>query len=184
MLRYLRDYLELVLPAGLIILFDQWTKWLIITKLDFGQMWSPWSWLHPYAKFVHWSNTGAAFGMFQQFGGVFTILAIMVSLFIFYYYPRIERSEWLVRLALIMQLGGAIGNLIDRLRQGYVIDFISLGSFAVFNVADACISMGVVVLMTGMYLRDRRIKQAITAPKVDDDPANSPERLVQESPGE
>ncbi len=162
-MRRVLDYVQLILPAAVLIAFDQWTKWLVTTRIPYSGSWSPWPWLEPYARIVHWSNTGAAFGMFQNFNLVFTVLAILVSLFILYYYPRIARSEWLVRLALILQLAGAVGNLIDRLRQGQVTDFISVGSFAVFNVADSCISVGVVVLMLGMYLRERGEKQAASA---------------------
>jgi signal peptidase II len=161
--RHLRDYAELILVAAFIILFDQWTKWLVTTNLALSERWAPWPWLMPYARIVHWSNTGAAFGMFQEFNQVFKVLPIFVSLFILYYYPKIERSDWLIRLALCMQLGGALGNWIDRIRLDYVIDFVSVGTFAVFNVADSCISVGVVVLILGMYLKERRDQQAQAA---------------------
>jgi signal peptidase II len=81
---------------------------------------------------------------------VFTVLAIVVSAAIIYYYRNTERADWLVRLALAMQLGGALGNLVDRLTEGTVTDFISLGSFPVFNLADACISLGVALLLIDM----------------------------------
>jgi signal peptidase II len=55
-----------------------------------------------------------------------------------------------------LQLGGALGNLIDRLTQGYVTDFISVGTFPVFNVADASISIGVAILILGMWIKERR----------------------------
>jgi signal peptidase II len=64
-----------------------------------------------------------------------------------------------LRIALAMQMGGALGNLIDRLTQGYVTDFVSLGRFAVFNVADASISVGVAVLVIGVWLKDRQDAQ-------------------------
>jgi signal peptidase II len=154
--RYLRDYLYLLIPAGMFILVDQWTKWLVSSNLALGEAWAPWPWLMPYARIIHWSNTGSAFGMFQGLGNMFAVLAVFVSIFILYYYPKIETSDWLVRLALTLQLSGAIGNLIDRIRQGYVTDFISVGNFAVFNVADSCISVGTVALVVGMYVRDLR----------------------------
>lgn len=159
MRKYLRDYLSLILPATAIVAFDQWTKWIVSTNLDLGEMWAPWPWLMPYARFVHWSNTGSAFGLFQGFGLVFTILAILVAIFILYYFPKVERSEWIIRTALTMQMGGAVGNLVDRLRQGYVTDFISVGNFAVFNVADSFISIGTVVLLIGMYQYDKKEQQ-------------------------
>jgi len=138
-----------------IILVDQWTKYLVRTNIPLGGTWSPWEWLAPYARIVHWTNTGAAFGMLQGFGMIFTILSILVAGFMVYYFPRIPHEEWPLRIAMGMQFGGAIGNLIDRLTIGEVTDFVSVGSFAVFNVADACITIGVVVLLLGMWIKER-----------------------------
>jgi signal peptidase II len=160
--KYIRDYSVLVLIGGLIIVADQITKYWVRTNIPMGDMWSPWSWLAPYARIVHWKNTGAAFGMFQNFNIIFTILAIVVSIAIFYYFPRVPREEWPLRLAMGMQLGGAVGNLIDRLIQGYVTDFVSVGNFAVFNVADASISVGVVVLILGVWIMDQSQKKTVT----------------------
>jgi signal peptidase II len=100
--------------------------------------------------------------MLQNFNIIFTILAIVVSIAILYYFPRVPREEWPLRLAMGMQLGGAVGNLIDRLIQGYVTDFVSVGNFAVFNVADASISVGVVVLILGVWVMDQSQKKAAT----------------------
>jgi signal peptidase II len=86
----------------------------------------------------------------------FSILAVIVSIIILYYFPQVSRTEWHLRLAMSMQLGGAVGNLIDRIREGYVIDFVSVGTFAVFNVADASISVGVAVLLIGVLWKDWR----------------------------
>jgi signal peptidase II len=145
--------------AGIIIISDQITKYLVRLNLPMGGIWAPWPWLAPYARIVHWANTGAAFGMFQNFNIVFTVLAIAVSIAIFYYFPRVPREEWPLRLAMGMQLGGAVGNLIDRLVQGYVTDFVSVGNFAVFNIADASISVGVVVLILGVWIMDQSQKK-------------------------
>jgi signal peptidase II len=158
--KHIGDYVFLVAVAGIIVAFDQWTKALVRTNIEFGQAWSPWPWLMPYARIVHWQNTGAAFGMLQRFGNVFSILAILVSLVILYYFPQVPRAEWHLRIAMGMQLGGALGNLVDRLTQGFVTDFISLGNFAVFNVADASISVGVAVLIIGVWIKERQQKKA------------------------
>lgn len=152
----LKDYLGLGLMAGVIVALDQWTKSLVEANIPFGGFWSPWPWLTHYARIVHWKNTGAAFGILQDFGGVFTILAIIVSIAILYYFPQVPRQDRIMRLAMGLQLGGALGNLVDRLTQGYVTDFISLGNFAVFNIADASISSGVAVLIIGIWLKDRQ----------------------------
>jgi len=159
MKKYVLDYTILIGVAGLIVALDQWTKYLVRTLIPFGGSWSPWPWLEPYARIVHWQNTGAAFGMFQGFGLVFTILAFIVAIAILYYYPRVPRSEWALRVAMVMMLGGAVGNLIDRLTQGTVTDFVSLGNFAVFNVADASISVGTAILIVAVWLSERKEKK-------------------------
>lgn len=149
--------------TGTIVALDQWTKWLIRTNLPTTGMWLPeWlEWLSPYARFVNWHNTGAAFGMFQGASMIFTVLAFIVISVIIYYFPQVDRKDWYLRIALSMQLGGAIGNLIDRLTQdGRVTDFISVGNFPVFNIADASISVGTAVLLLGVYLQERALHKA------------------------
>lgn len=154
-------YWPIATIAALIVALDQWTKWLVRVNIPDGGVWLPESlgWLSPYARIVHWHNTGAAFGMFQNASMVFTVLAFIVIAAIIYYYPHVENSDWSLRLAMSMQLGGAIGNLIDRLTLGRVTDFISIGTFPVFNVADASISVGAVVLLLGVWLTERSEKQ-------------------------
>ena len=88
------------------------------------------------------------------------MLAIIVIALIFYYFPRIEASDWTLRVALVLQLAGASGNLVDRLLRGKVTDFISIGTFPVFNVADSSISIGVVVLLLGVWWKERMEKKA------------------------
>lgn len=156
MKKYIQDYASVLGIAAIIVVFDQWTKNLVRTQIPIGGSWSPWPWLEPYARIVHWNNTGAAFGILQGFGVVFTVLAFIVSIAILYYYPRVPRSEWAIRLAMTMQLAGAVGNLIDRLTQGTVTDFVSLGTFAVFNVADASISIGTAILVLAVWISERK----------------------------
>jgi signal peptidase II len=160
--------------SGTIIGLDQWTKWLVRTSIPYGEQWLPeWlNWLEPYARFVHWYNKGAAFGMFQQGAMVFTVLAFIVIGAILYYYPRVDITDWPLRLALSLQMAGAAGNLIDRLTLGHVTDFISVGTFPVFNIADASISVGVAVLILGAWYQERKSKQE---PK----PQTSPEEISQ-----
>jgi signal peptidase II len=87
------------------------------------------------------------------------VLAFIVIGLILYYYPQVEKADWSLRLAMSMQLGGAIGNLTDRLAIGHVTDFISIGTFPVFNVADASISVGAVVLLLGIWVMERNEKK-------------------------
>lgn len=158
MKKFLRKTYWLLIVATIIVLLDQYTKWLVISNIPYGGFWSPWEWLTPYARIVHWSNTGVAFGMLQGMNPVFIVLAFVVSGMIIFYYQKLLREDWLLKLALMLELGGAVGNLVDRIRFGHVIDFISVGNFAVFNVADSCITVGVIVLLIGVFIQEKRDK--------------------------
>jgi signal peptidase II len=160
------DYLLLVLFGGVIISLDQWTKALVRSNVPLGTDWLPagLAWLLPYARVRHWYNSGAAFGIFQNGNLVFTILAIIVVILILYYYPRTQRNDWWLRVAMTLQFAGATGNLIDRLYFKQVTDFISVGNFAIFNLADASISTGVVVLLIGVWLKEREEKKRAALP--------------------
>lgn len=162
MKRDFATYLPLVFFSGLIVALDQWTKWLVRTNIPFGSAWMPdgWEWLKPYMRIVNWANAGAAFGMFQNGNVIFAILAVIVIIVILYYYPLVDRSDWFLRIAMGMQLAGATGNLVDRLTFGMVTDFISMGSFPVWNVADASITVGVGVLLLGVFLKERASKKS------------------------
>ena len=152
----LKRYILLVFIAGLIIVADRITKNLVTSQLALGEMWSPWEWLTPYARIVHWYNTGVAFGLFQDQNLFFKVLSSIVAVGILAYYPRIVEQEVLLRIALSMQFGGAVGNLIDRFTIGHVTDFVSIGNFPVWNVADASITIGVGLMILGLWLDDKK----------------------------
>ena len=156
MKKLIQKYWQIIVIAAVIVLLDQWTKSLVRTNIPLGGSWLPESleWLSPYARIVHWYNTGAAFGLFKDGSMVFTVLAFIVIGLILYYYPQVEGADWSLRIAMSMQLGGAIGNLTDRLTIGHVTDFISVGTFPVFNVADASISVGAAVLFLGIWMME------------------------------
>lgn len=165
----------LVLIAGLIVAVDQWTKSLVRNNVPVGESWlpQPLEWLSPYARIVHWYNTGAAFGMFQNGSVIFAVLAVIVICAIIYYFPQVDKNDWTLRLAMSMQMAGAIGNLIDRLlHAGKVTDFISVGTFAVFNVADASISVGTAVLLLGVYLQERAVQKKEKLAHTDERPTD------------
>jgi signal peptidase II len=159
--KLVEKYWAILVIAAIIVFLDQWTKGLVRASLPFGATWLPESmqWLSPYARIVHWYNTGAAFGMFKDASMILTVLAFVVIAAILFYYPQVQSDDWSLRLALSMQLGGALGNLIDRLTIGHVTDFVSVGRFPVFNVADASITIGAVILFLGVWVRERAEKQ-------------------------
>src|SRR5690606_3007747 len=111
--------------------------------------------LGEYFVFEHVDNYGAAFGILQNQGTLFIVIAAIVAVAILVYVWSLPPQNRLVRVLLGLQLGGALGNVIDRLNQGYVTDFVKMGIPGVYywpnyNVADAAIVCGVIGL--GIYI--------------------------------
>lgn len=167
MKKYLRAYLFLLPISLILIVLDQWTKSLVRANLELSEFWMPLEWLAPYVRIVNWQNTGAAFGIFQGMNTVFMVLAFVIIGLILIYFPLIPDDDIFFRLALSLQMAGATGNLIDRIYRGYVTDLISVGRFPVFNVADSSITMGVVILLIGMWVEERRKQHE---PSTEDEP--------------
>lgn len=149
-------WLLLLGVAALSILIDQISKAYVVAHLNLHDSWMPLSFIEPVFRLTHVHNTGAAFGLFPQGGAIFLFIAVIVSSMIIYYYRQMPDGVWLVRLALGLQLGGALGNVIDRVRIGYVVDFFDVTYWPVFNVADSCIVVGVVLLAFEMLLEEYR----------------------------
>ncbi len=161
-----RDYRWVLwVVAALAFGLDQWSKTRIIDWLAVGETWRPYAGtpLLELFAFTHTKNMGAAFGMFQTGGWFFIIVAIVVTLFIIFYAPRIPRHRWYLFLALGLEMGGALGNVMDRIRLGWVTDFVHIGSFAIFNVADSAVVTGVVILFVIMWYDDEERKRAAVA---------------------
>lgn len=152
--------------AALILIADQVTKHLVATQLEVGQSVDLIPWLAPVFSITHVTNTGVAFGMLQGLGSLFAIAHIIAAVVIVLYSRRLPPGQRALQLALGLALGGSIGNLIDRVRQGYVVDFFDvnfwpLQDFPVWNVADNSIVVGV-ALMIGLLMweeRQERLKQ-------------------------
>lgn len=95
-------------------------------------------------------NTGAGFGMLQGQNFLLTIVSLIVALAVIFFYKKIPPEKFLQTMFALF-LGGVIGNLIDRLFRGYVIDFIDFGFWPAFNIADACLSVAVVGLVAWFW---------------------------------
>jgi signal peptidase II len=147
--------------AALVVLVDQFSKHFVTAWLGEGQSWDVVPWLAPVFRITHVTNTGAAFGLLPGWGDFFTVIAAIVIVAIIIYYREIPDGQWLMRAALGLQLGGAIGNLVDRLRWGSVVDFVDLNfwplhNWPVFNLADASIVTGVTLLALLMVWEEWR----------------------------
>lgn len=152
---WLRRVWLIVLVGGIVIVLDQLTKDWVRANVPEYTSTVPIASLGEYFMFEHVRNYGAAFGILQNQGNLFIVIAIVVSAAILIYARYLPTEQRLVRLLLGLQLGGAIGNLIDRLQQGYVTDFVKVGIPGVyywpnFNIADSSIVVGVIAL--GAYL--------------------------------
>lgn len=156
----LRHWVFLAATGALVVAVDQISQAYVVAHLALGESWMPLDWLTPVFRFTHVRNTGAAFGIFPEGGSVFLVVALLVSAAIVYFYRELPRGAWLVRAALGLQLGGALGNAIDRVRLGYVVDFFHVPGFPVFNVADSCISVGVALLALVMLREEWRARKA------------------------
>ena len=146
--------------ASAVIVADQLTKLAATAWLAHGPVEAL-----PFLNFALVHNTGAAFGFLSTAGGwqkfFFIGIAALATAVIVVMMRKIQRRDWFMQLSLSLILGGALGNLVDRLIHGYVIDFIDfyIGTwhFWTFNVADAAISIGAVMLaMDAFNLRPRR----------------------------
>lgn len=129
-----------------IFLVDQWSKYLVLRNLQWGESWNPITSLKWLVSLTLVTNTGAAFGLLPDLGTLFALVAIIVVIAIPLYERYIPTDQPWLRIALGMQLGGAAGNLVDRLHHGHVIDFIDFKVWPVFNLADSAIVVGVSIL--------------------------------------
>lgn len=132
----------LFLVAGLILALDQATKEWVRANLPASQSLPP----DGLIRLTHTTNTGSAFGLFPDQGTLLALVAVVVIGVILIYQRHLGQDALLLKGSLGLQLGGAIGNLLDRVRLGHVTDFVDLRVWPVFNVADSAIVVGVGLL--------------------------------------
>jgi signal peptidase II len=152
----------LPLSAGVIAL-DQITKLLVVNHIDYAERIS----VLPVLDLTLAYNTGAAFSFLAKESGwqrwMFATLAVVVAAIIAWWLRRLKaRSQWLLSCALSLILAGALGNVIDRIRLGHVVDFILAywdeHLFPAFNVADSSITIGAILLLLDAFLEGRRAR--------------------------
>ncbi|RME64086.1 MAG: signal peptidase II [Caldilineae bacterium] len=169
--------------AAIVVVLDQWTKELVRQTIPLHSYTVPIPALGKYFVFEHVNNYGAAFGILQSGGDFFLIVAGVVSVVILYYASRhLPPEQRFLRVLLGMQMGGALGNAIDRLARGYVTDFVKVGIPGVyywpnFNVADSAIVSAVIGLAIVILWQDLRASRAGHSPSLTQDMDASVEPL-------
>ncbi len=154
--------------ALVVVALDRASKlWVLNTIPLYGET-QPLPALYPYLRFAHSANTGIAFGLFQGGSALFTLIAGGAVVAIALYALHAAEASWLLSVSLGMMLGGAAGNLWDRLVYGSVIDFISVRAsdtlvWPTFNLADTAIVLGTGLLILYFLLEDRRTRRNQTA---------------------
>jgi len=114
-----------------------------------------------YVRLVHTQNSGAAFGLLPERTTLLSVLSVVAVLAILYYYRQIASRSALIAATLGMQMGGAFGNLVDRVGRGYVVDFVDVGipggwRFWAFNVADSSIVVGILLVSVLLWQEERK----------------------------
>ncbi|WP_211745420.1 signal peptidase II [Paenibacillus sp. Marseille-Q4541] len=147
--------------AFIVFLVDQGSKWLIKTRLELGEHVSV---IGDFFYITSHRNRGAAFGILQDQRWFFIVVTIIVVCALVWYIQKIKsQPDKLLPLALSLVLAGAIGNFLDRLLMGEVVDFFKFNfgsyTFPIFNVADSAIVIGVALIILDTLLESRREKQ-------------------------
>lgn len=155
-----RDWTLLQL-AALALALDQLTKFVVRQTLEWHHSWP----VTGFFRFTHIHNTGSAFGLFQDQNLPLLFVSLVGVLALAYIYQTQVRPTLLLRLSIALMLGGALGNLIDRIHQGHVTDFIDVGPWPVFNIADSSIIVGLCVMAWVLIMRrdDTGLAAEITA---------------------
>ena len=159
LLRDRRRHLAFAAVALAVVALDQAAKAAVRELLEVGER----EWLAEFFAFSHVLNDGGAFGFFSGGNAWLTVAsaAAMGVVLAFHFYPPVR--HWLVQAGLALIMGGAIGNLLDRIYQGSVTDFIDFIHFPAFNVADAAINVGVAALVIALLFGDLRRRPARSA---------------------
>ena len=132
----------LIQLAILIFVIDQFSKFLVRDQLLFRESFPR----DGFFRFTHTFNTGSAFGIFRDQNTPLILVSIVGVAILIMIYRSQRRPSNLLRLSLGLQIGGALGNLLDRVRLGHVTDFMDVGAWPIFNIADASIITGLVIL--------------------------------------
>ncbi|MHB8648264.1 MAG: signal peptidase II [Thermomicrobiales bacterium] len=144
-----------VIIAAIVVVIDQISKALVIRAFGPPEAGKSKVIIPRVLDFRHDENTGAAFSLFQGRSTTLLLIGVIVIGVLIYYYRALPQGQPLLRLAVGGVLGGAVGNIIDRVRLGHVTDWIHITHYPTFNVADSCITVGMVTLAIALLFLDR-----------------------------
>lgn len=149
--------------AALVVLVDRLSKAWVMANIPLYHETAPIPFLYPYFSFLHSANTGVAFGLFQGGSIIFTVVAAIAVIAIAIYSFRGSEQSWLMATSLGLMLGGAAGNLWDRIAYGAVVDFIKVQAsenlvWPMFNLADSAIVVGTILLIIFLLLDERKAR--------------------------
>lgn len=138
-----------VLVASIVLILDQATKAWVVRTLGPETMTNFIPLLGDTVRIAYSHNTGIAFSLFQghSSGALIAIALLIVGGAMVFYHTRLPNHRPVMRVVLGLIMGGAFGNIIDRIRLGYVVDFIQVGWWPIFNLADSAITLGAALLM-------------------------------------
>ena len=151
--------------AAVIIAADQFTKWLVLQNMEIGERIPV---VEPYIGWLSHRNRGAAWGMLEGQMWLFAIITIAVIVGILYYFHKHAKGQPLFQLSLMVILGGAIGNFIDRMLRGEVVDFVDVlipvinYDFPIFNIADAALTIGVILMIIFVIYDEKQEKKKVS----------------------
>lgn len=142
--------MQILLLVLVIVMMDQWSKFYIQTHMMLGMSIPV---VQDVFHLTYILNPGAAFGLLEHQTMFFVVIAVCMVLAAIYYYPKIPKEYRLLRFGAGLVVGGALGNVIDRIRTGYVVDFFDFRIWPIFNIADIGIVCGVgCIIFTITYL--------------------------------
>ena len=145
-----RDWIFYVLTI-VVIICDQLTKYVVRETIPLYETFIEVG----IFSIVHGQNTGSAFGLFAGFTNYLIVASLIGLALILYFFVKQASANLFVRIAVGLIVGGAVGNLIDRVKDGFVVDFISVGWWPAFNVADSAISIGMTVMVLFMIFGNK-----------------------------
>ncbi len=149
--------MPILILAVVVVILDQWSKYYVQTQMSLGMS------IPVIPEIFHLTyilNPGAAFGILENQRFFFVIIAVAMIAIVIYLYPRLPSKPLLLRLGIGLMAGGAVGNVIDRIKTGYVVDFFDFRIWPIFNIADIAIVIGVSCIVYTLIFTEEKKDEA------------------------